>query len=193
MIHLRGLGPAKWLIAACVPVLYTSDALALKYVIPYPKDKRDAMTFVVIEKKDGTFEFRVILDEQKLGQQVPGFLVTAYPKPDKGRAARGVEFSAALMRDKAGKLHATFVLDRELAFLARGELAVAPFPGDGKEVPGGTFLAFRFSDFVDYGPDGVRPEDLEKFTGPGRFQDPKDAKSSPKDLPQKVRPIPEKD
>jgi hypothetical protein len=97
------------------------------------------------------------------------------------------------MRDKAGKLHATFVLDRELAFIARGELAVAPFPGDGREVPGGTFLAFKFSDFVDYGVDALRPEDIEKFSGPGRFQDSKKSKSSPKDLPQKVRPIPEKD
>ena len=107
-----------------------------------------------------------------------------------GPSPRGVEFSAALVRDKAGKLHATFVLDKQLAFIAHGELAVAPFPGDGKEVPGGTFLAFRFSDFVDYGLDGVRPEDLEKFSGPGRFQDSKESKFSPKDLPQKVRPIP---
>jgi hypothetical protein len=40
---------------------------------------------------------------------------------------------------------------------------------------------------------GDRPEDLEKFSGPGRFRDPRESNASPKDLPQKVRPIPQKD
>jgi hypothetical protein len=150
------------------------------------------MTFVVYDNKDGTFDFRVILDEKKLGSQVAGFLLEAYPRPEKGQARRGVEFSAALLRDKNGKL-ATFVLDKQLALVARAELAVAPFPGDGRDVPGGTFLAFKFSDFVDYGLDALRQEDIEKFSGTGRFQDSQKSKSSPKDLHQKVRPIPQKD
>ena len=74
----------------------------MKYVILYPKDRHDAMTFVVYERKDGTFEFRVIVDEKKLGQQVTGFLLEAHPKTEKGRAPRCVEFSAALPRDKEG-------------------------------------------------------------------------------------------
>ncbi len=73
--------------------LQFGSAVALKYVIPFPSNKREAMTFVVHEKKNGFFHFRMILDEKKLGSQVPGFMVMAYPKQPEGQAARGVEAS----------------------------------------------------------------------------------------------------
>lgn len=194
MTSTHSFGKAMGAITTLLLVLSCgSQAFALKYVVPYPNEKRDAITFVVHEKKNGSFEFRVIVDEKKLGQQVPGFLIMAVPKPEEDQAARGVEFSAALLRDREGKLHATFVLDKELAYIAYGELAVAPFPGDGKEAPGGTFYAFKFRDFVDFGPDAVSDVELqrriEELSGTGRIQS-SDASGSAKELlPEKVRPI----
>lgn len=196
MIRILNFGAAKWTITALFVVLSSSQAFALKYVIPYPNDKREAMTFVVQEKKNGTFHFRVILDEKKLGSLVPGFHVMAYPKPQDGQATRGVEFSAALLRDKEGKLHATFVLDRDLAWVAHVELAVAPLPPETRDVPGGTFYAFRISDFVEFGPEAISEGEMqrriEELSRTGRFQRGKDpARSTIEVLLEKVRPIPE--
>ena len=178
MRHIRSLGTAQWTIATLLVVLCSSEAFAFKYVIPYPNDKRDAMTFVVHEKKDGFFRFRVILDEKKLGSQVPGFHVMAKTRRKEGQAARGVEFSAALRPDKDGRLHATFELDKELAWIGYIELAVAPLPPETREVPGGTFYAFKISDFVEFGPEAISEADMqrriEELSRTGRFQNGKD-------------------
>ena len=197
MSHIRSAGVAKRTIAALFVVLSSSEAFALKYVIPYPNDKRDAMTFAVHEKKNGSFHFRVILDEKKLGSRVAGFQVMAYPKPREGHAARGVEFSAALLRDRDGRLHVTFVLDKELAYVGYIELAVAPLPPETRELPGGTFYAFRISDFVEFGPEAISAAEMqrriEELSRTGRFQNEKDpARSVNEVLPHKVRPMPEK-
>ncbi len=185
-------------IGLLLALICSSEAFALKYVIPFPSNKREAMTFVVHERKNGSFHFRVILDEKKLGSQVPGFVLMAYPKRQEGQAARGVEFTAALMRDKDGKLHATFVLDKELAYVGYVELAVAPLPPETREVPGGTFYAFKISDFVEFGPDAISDTELQRrieaLTATGRFREGKDASPSVADvLPVKVRPILERD
>ena len=198
MRNARDFGAAKWAIAALVVVLCSSEALALKYVIPYPSEKRDAMTFVVHEKKNGSFHFRVILDEKKLGSQVPGFQVMAYPTRQEGQAARGVEFTSALLRDKDGKLHATFVLDKELAYVGYVELAVAPLPPETREVPGGTFYAFKIGDFVEFGPEAISEAEMQRrieaLSATGRFREGTDASPSVENaLPVKVRPIVEQD
>lgn len=185
-------------IALLLALICSSEVYALKCVIPFPSNKREAITFVVHEKKNGVFHFRVILDEKKLGSQVPGFMVMASPKRQEGQAARGVEFTSALMRDKDGKLHTTFVLDKELAYVGYVELAVAPLPPETREVPGGTFYAFKISDFVEFGPEAISEAEMQRrieaHSATGRLREGKDASPSVEDaLPVKVRPIFEKD
>ncbi|MFO1066665.1 MAG: hypothetical protein U0892_22625 [Pirellulales bacterium] len=126
-----------------------SDALALKYVVPYPKDKRGAVEFKVTEEKDGTLEFEVVIDEKKLGEQLVNFEVSAYTKSANGKRI-GTNFSTKTMPTKDGKLFTRFTLDRELASRESAEFAITPFPGDGKDVPGGTFYSFHLQDFVDF-------------------------------------------
>jgi hypothetical protein len=112
------------------------------------------------------------------------------------REPRGVEFTAALLRDKDGKLHATFVLDKELALVGYVELAVAPLPPETREVPGGTFYAFKIKDFVEFGPEAISEAEMQRriedLSRTGRFQNGKDSfPSVNKVFPEKVRPIPE--
>lgn len=159
----------KWIVAVAVLACGASDALAFKYVIPYPKDKREAVQFKVTEEKDGTLEFEVVIDEKKLGQQVVDFEVSAYAKSETGKR-RGVTFSTKTTRMKDGKLFARFVLDRELATRVDAEFAVAPFPGDGKDVPGGTFYAFRLCDFVDFSPAGKLSPDADQLSPETRLR-----------------------
>lgn len=195
----RNSGMVKMaVIALLLALTYSSEAFALKYVIPFPSNKREAMAFVVHEKKSGVFHFRLIIDEKKLGSQVPGFMVMAYPTPREGQPARGVEFTSALFRDQNGKLHATFVLDKELAYVGYVELAVAPLPPETREVPGGTFYAFKIGDFVEFGPDAISEAEMqsriEALSATGRFLEGKDASPSVENaLPVKVRPIVEQD
>jgi hypothetical protein len=97
-----------------------------------------------------------------------------------------------------GGILASFVLDKELACSAYVELAIAPLPPETREVPGGTFYAFRISDFVEFGPDLTSEVEMqrriEELSRTGRFQNGKTPHSSVKQvLPDKVRPIPEKD
>ncbi len=195
----RNSGVAKLaFIALLLTLICSSEVYALKYVMPYPSNKREAMAFVVHEKKNGFFHFRVILDEKKLGSQVPRFIVMAYPRRQEGQAARGAEFTSALFRDKDGKLHATFVLDKELAYVGYVELAVVPLPPETREVPGGTSYSFKISDFVEFGPETISEAEIQRrievLSATGRFRERKDVSPSVQDaLPEKVRPIIEKD
>lgn len=197
MTHIRSSGVASWLIAVCVLMCSASDALALKYVIPYPKEKRDAARFKVTEEKDGTLEFEVTIDEKKLGQQVVDFEISAYAKSERGQR-RGVTFSAKTTRTKDGQLLARFAMDRELSALATAEFAVAPFPGEGKDVPGGTFLAFQLRDFVDLSPEvklhadaeSLTPETRKRIADYERAYREQTRVGSEKNSAPKVRPVP---
>lgn len=186
-----------WIVAFAVLVGSASEALALKYVIPYPKDKWDAVQFKVTEENDGMLEFEVVIDEKKLGKQVVNFEIMAYSKSETGKRI-GVTFSTQMYPMKEGVRITRFSLDRELAARASAEFAVAPFPGEGRDVPGGTFLAFRLRDFVDFSRDGeltsgadqLTPEDQRRVTNYEKAHREQTRVGSEKNPLPKVRPIP---
>ncbi|MFO1045000.1 MAG: hypothetical protein U0941_24765 [Planctomycetaceae bacterium] len=186
----------KWIVALTVLACGASDVLALKYVVPYPKDKRGAVEFKVTEENDGTLEFEVVIDEKKIGEQVVNFEVSAYTKSENGKRI-GVNFSTRTTPLKDGKLFTRFTLDRELASRASAEFALTPFPGDGKGVPGGTFYAFQLRDFVDFSPEPkvnpeagqFAPDVRRRIANYERAYQEQTRVASEKDLIPRVRPI----